>query len=336
MDKQLIELYNILVMPESTPQPTVPDELTPYLDDNLVQAAYERWRATTTADMRRDMPEPISTEYGRAVILDPHEGERDEYSTIVVGAPYRQGWKPSMYIRMELARQAIFPNGRLIVLPNNSVGDPYLTLPEDQLDQVAAGNLRPFYEQQARVLEALDTQGEVILSGYSLGALTAVGLAVVASDKYKVALVNADEPPTGDRGTKELKHDFLKSGGWGDQRAAIADADIPVLTQALSVGRLGMDYARFGVTSIDTFSRGLMEGIAHQQFGDLLKAAREQWPDVSFKIGQIAGSRLVRVDQVPADLAILHEYTGAGAHKHATGDNPVAHALMILDAISVS
>lgn len=322
-------------MPELSPQPTVPDELTNFLDDSLVLAAYERWQALSMADIHRDMPEPTTTEYGRAVVLEPRDGDWNG-STMVVGAPYRQAWKPSMYIRMGLAHQALMPNSRMVVLPNNSVGDSYIHLPEAQLDQVAGGNMRPFYEQQARILEALDTKGEVVLTGYSLGALTALGLAGVNSDKYEVTLVNADEPPTGDRDSKTLQKDFLASGGWGDQRAAIADANIPVLSRALSAYRLGMDYVRFGVTSFDTFSRAVMEGIAHQDFGELLKSAREALPDVTFKIGHVAGSRLVRVDQVPADMAVIHAYSGAGAHKHATGDNPVAHALMIVDAVDVS
>lgn len=322
-------------MPELSPQPTVPDELTKFLDDSLVLAAYEHWQATSMADVHRDMPEPTTTEYGRAVVLEPRDDDWNG-STMVVGAPYRQAWKPSMYIRMGLAHQVIMPYSRMVVLPNNTVGDAYLHLPEEQLDMVAGGNMRPFYEQQAQILEALGTKGEVVLTGYSLGALTALGLAAVTSDKYEVTLVNADEPPTGERDTKTLQKDFLASGGWGDQRAAIADANIPVLSRALSMHRLGMDYARFGATTVNTFSRALLEGIAHQDFGELLKSAREALPDITFKIGHVAGSRLVRIDQVPADLAVVHEYSGAGAHKHTTGDNPVAHALMILDAVDVS
>ena len=323
-------------MSESVSTPTVPDELTPLLDNSLVQAAQDYWETTSLEALHRIMPQPTTVTFGRdgsgrAVEIEPL-GEWDE-TTMVVGTPYQQAWKPSMFVRMDYAHMAVNPNSRMVVLPNNSVTDQYIDLSGSQLEAVSNGNLRPLFEQQLRVLESLGVRGEVTLSGYSLGALTAIGLAAVCSDKFNVSSLNADEPPTGERDPKILQKDFLASGGWGDQKAAIEDTQLPVLSQALNTRRMGMDYLRFMVASLDPCSKAVRQGMARHNFAELLKSARDQWPTIPIKVGQVAGSRLVRVEQVPTDIVALRQYSGPGARKHATGDNVVAHSLMILDAL---
>jgi hypothetical protein len=332
-DKRITVLYNIYGMPELDPKPTVPDELEPLLDDEMVENAHQFWQSITIPELRRIMPGITTTPYGRAAVIEP-VGEWDE-TTIVVGAPFQQVWKPTIFARMGYAQLAICPTSRMVVLPNNSVASINIDVPLEKREVVASGDLRPFYEQQARVLEALGTSGAVMLSGYSLGALTAIGLAAVCSDKYKVEVVNADEPPTGGREHKELRRDFLDSGGWADQRAAIADSQLQLFSKLLNRPRLVIDYAEFGAASFDPFSQALSNGMARQDFSELVKSARNQWPDIPFKIGHVAGSKLVRVEQIPSDVAHVRSYSGDGTHMHATGDNVVAHALMMLDALSV-
>lgn len=310
--------------------PIVPDELTDLLDDPVVQVAQEDWQARRLQDVLATMPQPTDTEHGRAVVLEPRGYWNG--TTTVLATPFQQAWKPSMFIRAAYAQQAVAPRSRMVVLPNNSATDTYYNFEQPELEQLASGNFSPLFEHQARVLEALGVEGAVTLSGYSMGALTAIGLAKVCSDKLAVATINADEAPTGGREPKQLQKDFLASGGWGEQRAAINDAHIPALSEALNSRRLALDYTRFGLASLRATNKALAEGMARVDFGQLLLEARAQAPSAVIKLGHVVDSRIVHLDRVPVGVADIQAYSGAGAHKHTTGDNAVAHALMMLDA----
>ena len=93
--------------------PRVPDQLQNLIDDDLM-SLHDEWQSITFNDVKEAMPEPLETEHGRAVILDPPAGrDRDETRTLVLGLPYQQAWKPSMAIRAEFTRQAVAPDSRM-------------------------------------------------------------------------------------------------------------------------------------------------------------------------------------------------------------------------------
>jgi len=311
--------------------PTVPDELVDLLANPSVQETHEFWQNRSLQDVCAAMPEPVVTEYGRAVVLDPVDAEWDG-TTSVLALPFQQAWKPSMFIRAAYAHQAVAAESRMVVLPNNSATDTYYHFERAELRKLSAGNLNPLFEHQARVLEALGVEGKVTLSGYSMGALTVLGLAKVCSDEFTVVSVNADEAPTGGREPKELRKAFMASGGWSEQRAAVADARLPALSEVLHARRLVLDYVRFGLASLGAENKALAAGMARVDFGELLSGGRAQFPGAIMKLGHVADSRLVQLEHVPQALRDIRRYSGAGAHKHATGDNVVAHALMMLDA----
>ncbi len=315
--------------------PNVPDELTNYLSVQSLEETQNYWQTRSLADVRAAMPEPISTEYGGAVVLEPTGSECDDTYTMVLGLPFQQGWKPSMYIRAEYARQLIAPDSRMVVLPNNTNRKQYYAFSSEDRAKMTSGNLGPFFERHVRVLEELEVQGEVMLTGYSLGGLTAVGIAAKCPSKFDVRMVNADELPTGTREPKELQRAFMKSGGWGEQREAVADAKVPALSAALNTGRLALDYAQFGLSTFDADNKALHAGMARGDFGELLRQARANLPEATIKLGHVAGSQLF-LPSAGVDLGAFNvrEYTGAAAHMHATGDNIAAHAMMILDGVA--
>ncbi len=311
--------------------PSVPDELEYLLDEPAVRAAQVDWQAKSLHDVLAEMPQPIATEYGRAVVLEPIGGEWDG-TTTVLALPFQQAWKPSMFMRAAYAHQAVAPESRMIVLPNNDISDSYYDFEKPELQKIAQGNLSPFFENQAQILEELGVEGEVTLSGYSMGALSVIGLAKVCAGTLEVTSVNADEAPTGGREPKALQKDFLASGGWAEQRAAIADAHLPALSAMQNSRRLALDYTRFGLASLRPSNKALAAGMARVDFDELLSVVREQLPAGAIKLGRVANSRLVQLQDTAANGIDLRTYTGVGTHKHATGDNVVAHALMMLDA----
>lgn len=307
--------------------------------------AHKEWRTKTFDSVRHnDMGEAVTTEYGRAVILDP-EGDRDESHTVVFALPHQQGWKESMAIRAGFARDAVYPNSRMVILPNNTVGDKYYSLAADERQQIANGNLAPYFEQRVRLLESLEVEGSVVLSGYSLGALTAVGIAAYGSDRWDVRLVNADEAPNGRRTPKQMQSDFMKSGGWGEQQAAIADAGIPALSEAMSTVRLAKDYARFFRATLDPENAALAKGMSNGRFNEYAARAFNAHPDMTLKVGHVVGSRVFQPEAfdpldargwVPIADIVQVAYTGEYARLHPTGDNVAAHALMIEQAAQLA
>jgi hypothetical protein len=124
----------------------------------------------------------------------------------------------------------------------------------------------------------------------------------------------------------------MKSGGWREQRAAIRDARLPVLSAAFSPGRVALDYARFGLSSFEPNSRALVAGMARGNLDELVGRARQNLPEAIIKLGHIAGSQLFLPAENSLEGVDVREYSGAAAHMHATADNVVAHALMIVDA----
>jgi pimeloyl-ACP methyl ester carboxylesterase len=313
--------------------PNVPNELSNYLNVQSLEETQAYWQTRSFDDVRAAMPEPQATKHGGAVVLEPTSSDRDDTYTMVLGLPFQQGWKPSMYIRAEYARQLIAPDSRMVVLPNNTNKEQYYNFSGEDRAKMESGNLGPFFERHLRVLEELGVRGETLLTGYSLGGLTVMGIAAKCPSSFDVRTVNADELPTGGREPKKLQKAFMKSGGWGEQRQAIADAKLPVLSTALNTGRLALDYARFGLSTFDADNKALHAGMARGDFGGLLRQARENLPEATIKLGRIADSQLF-LPSAEVDLSgfDVREYTGSAAHMHATGDNVAAHALMILDA----
>ncbi len=319
-----------MIHKEPSVQPIVPDELTHFLRHESFQEVHARWRLLDYEDIQANMPEPVQTEFGRVVILDPVD-ERDDSNTVVLALPHQQPWQPSHYIRSEFARQVVAPNSRMIVLPNNSGKNDYYNLTREELGVMEEGDLTPFYQIKARILETLELDGEVTLTGYSLGGLAVLGIAG-QSPNFNVRLINADETPNHATSSKQLMNDFLKSGGWSEQRQAIADAKISALSQALSIHRLARDYALYGMGAImgKNNSKAMIKGMAGVEFDSLILKAQNSYPDATLKLGHVIGSRLF----IPNDSHYNSRlYTGRGTHMHATGDNVVAHALMIADAM---
>jgi len=270
----------------------------------------------------------------RIAVLNPRGDEIDDTNTLVVTLPHEQAWKPSMQLRTELLRQIVAPDSRAVVFPNNTWQKrSYYGFDNDTCSRMANGDIRPFAEKQVRVLEKLGVS-KVSVTGYSLGASAGIGIAAVGSPDIEITHVNADEAPSANRDAKQLQKDFMSSGGWSEQRAAIAQSAIPALSRAQLSPKLAMDYANFGLSTLVKENKALLQAMAGN-ISPLVETAVANYPDMKMKIGYVAGSLLV--DAASLELpkyARLVEYSGSGSQMHATGDNIVAHALMALDGLN--
>ncbi|HSX43937.1 MAG TPA: hypothetical protein VLE69_01390 [Candidatus Saccharimonadales bacterium] len=324
--------------------PRVPDQLEPLIDDRLLEIHGE-WQELSLSDVKAQMPNPITiaTNDGqgvRAAILKPTGFDGDMSQALVIDLPHQQAWKPSMYIRSEITRQVVAPELPAVVFPNNSLNDLYYDFTDSEYERLDNGDISPLAEKQVRILEELNV-AKIAITGYSLGGKVALGVGDVGSDTIEITHINADEAPSSvERSAKELQKDFLQSGGWGEQCAAIRDARLPVLSQALNMSRLLMDYARFGVATRNKQNRAIHNAMT-DTVSEVLLGTIISNPDVKIKMGRVGMSNLVIPTFIYAPHSIPESpnfreivYTGDAAHKHATGDNVFAHALMAKHGIS--
>lgn len=319
--------------------PVVPSELAPMLTDTVL----ELHRNLSLVSLQHLDPilsvfteqvtASVGDQQGRAVVIhgDP------EIGIDIVAFSHEQAWKPSTAIRTLFSHYVNNHGGVTIALPNNSVIDKYVDLSPTAEAQMLEGDMSPFYEVQGRLVESVMKQkgysGTLKLKGYSLGGLTSLGIASVNPGVLDIASVHAIEAPAVDRTSKQLRKDFMKSGTWEDQRAAIADTNLPMLTQALHPGRMLMDYARFGLASkSDKVNRALSVAMALPNISNMFEHVIERNPGTDIYAADIVSSLVSRVSEVELIKSIpnirTETYSGSGTHGHATGDNAVALSLM--------
>lgn len=283
----------------------------------------------------------------RAYVIEPDNTYVDETRTLVLSLPYVNGWKPHHFIRAKTMQQIIAPDSRLLVFPNNSHKESYYDLnsmTDIERDQLAQGNLNPLADMHLRTLEHLDKTmnlGALGLSGYSFGGRVALSIADRAQKSdMNVSHINSDEMPTEIYRTAEkLSKDFRKSGGLGEFRKAVKEAEIPALRSALRFDRMARELIGF-VRASGTEDGKLMQEAMSGHYTNFLRL--EYLDGVSVKVGYVKGSRLVDPNSVfpgvfdKSHQMSLVQYSGPGFHGHPTGDNVINHALMANDGLNPS
>lgn len=348
--------------------PVVPDQLKPLLDEYAL-SIHEKWRSLAFYDIKHAMPEPelIETKDGRRtriVDLTPADGPDPEAPTIALFLPHAQAWKPSMFIRAELARQMVIPEGRMLVFPNNSIGDAYYkfdchyslpsiastdgseSVPEGMLRD-AMERLRPLKALGSLLMGALEAKHaqKAAFMGYSLGGLLGWVVSAAGSDTVEVTHIGSFEAPSHERTPGQLRKDFSK-GGLPLLRAAVSDAKLPALSEAMNVSRLAYDIGCFVLANtMDEQTRFLYRSMGRMWRSLFIPSALGQYPNMHVLQGRLNRSAVLPREAWTDTAQIVYQhmsnpnkltersYYGEGDRGHATGDNVVAHALMIKDAL---
>lgn len=295
--------------------------------------SYDELKAVTALDNEVALPAGAT----KAAVIGDENGP--DAGVHVLALPHQQAWKPSMALRSHMYHAINNPDGLTIVLPNNSVSNRYYQYDgTDRLD-IVNGEMDVHYDRQLTTVEGILERfgayvGPVALKGYSLGGLTALGMAAAGSDRLNVTEVHSFEAPNQETTPKALRKAFMKSGTLGDQRGAIEDAHIPALEQALRFDRLMLDYARFGVASVvNAGNKALAAGMAEPGYEQLVRRALSQHDRARIYAGHVIGSRLFSPEVVAGindpRFIVRSIAEGDGNRRHATGDNPVAHALIL-------
>lgn len=304
-----------------------------------IDALHERWSGKTLRDVYAEKPLSEHVDIGEAghvevVTLDAV----DDYdgTDVVLPLPYLQGFTAHHYIRGRTAQELVFPHSRLHILPSEPDS---VTLSDADRERLARGDGGPIAEKQMKALEKKQL-GETALTGYSWGALDALELLEAGSDQIEINRVNADELPNeSNRDDKKLRKDFARSGTVMSLRAAITEADIPALSEAMNLPRMALDIAQFGLRSLGKDGKLLARPMTGSHNWLIIGAVKQLGAD-NVKIGSIKGSTMFsygsfgqsKVEHNFAPRVV--SYGGSGFHSHATADNVIIHAAMIKDGLS--
>lgn len=318
-----------------------------YKVSDMVELVREPWSLLSLQDVRAEMSDPEIVDSGvlhvgeravRYAAVLPEAGVRDETSSIVLSLPYLNTWDDHHYIRAKVLQQIVAPTSTVIVLPNNSFGLDAYQLTESDRQRLSQGDIAPISELHMRFLEkSPQTLGDLILTGYSFGGRNVLGIAGVGSDTIGITHVNADETPSKQgRTTKELRKDFMRSGGMGDLRRAVQESEIPALSKAMSLGRMSLGLTLFGLKDMSRDSRITRAAMTGSAEG-LVTQAIQQLGSKKIKIGSVEGSRLFDHDSLSEHtLSAVDnvQYRGDLFHGHPSGDNVILHALMARDGLA--
>lgn len=323
--------------------------MTPEMQETIA-GVQESWQDISYEQVLEEHQNTPSIDYdndsSRAYVLSP-EGEIDEDKSVALFLPHLNGWTPHHLIRAKIMQQVVAPDSRVVVFPNNSMGQQNYDvkhLSEQDKKVFSYGSLDPIAKKHMRTLETINRYtplGALSLTGYSLGARMALDLAQLDSDRLEgVTHVNADEAPSvNDRGPLKLAIDFAGSGGSGALKKSIHEAEIPSLSKAMRFNRRNFDVAKFLIkdtfsTEAKTVKMGITSTISLIQFeGDLLHG--KSIPKV--KIGYVEGSKMFDSEAGGNSydkIADVVRYEGEHFHGHPSADNVILHALMVNDGIN--
>lgn len=322
------------------------EDLLDNFNEGVLQGVDEYWAERTYDDVLREMPKathvPIDENRTvRMIEIAPHDDTHDFRQDVVLCLPYLNGYNPRHYIRARTL-QLTNPNHSLWLIPNNTLGEKSYIFNKEEKARLAKGDMRPLGEIQMRAFEKLPQHiYNLAITGYSQGGLTALSMAAVDSN-VPVNRVNADEIPSKtNRTTAELAKDFRSSRDNRSLKAAVKDADIPVLAEAMAARHVNWDIAQFAIKSLTTegnIMRKAMTGSAEY----LIEAILNRETDIIIKLGSVIGSKLFDVQSInpgllsSPQLSVVQYQGGNFRHKHVTGDNVKAHALMANDGLQLN
>jgi len=205
---------------------------------NADRETHEQLAHTSLDDFVAGMPEPSAMVLanGQEVRYVDLPGEDDPNRAVVVNLPFGNAYTPAMHIRIKTMQRFLDPSPRVLVFPNNTVGDKYYELKGLDLQF-------PLISLSKKILEttAKAGVGQLNIVGDSQGASVGGAMLSEAGDDFDLGAGHSLREPVSKRGKLALKIAFMKSGL--KLNKAINDSAIPALSEA-QYSRGGSDNAR--------------------------------------------------------------------------------------------
>lgn len=325
------------------------------LPDLAAEVRETHWANKNLADVRKEMREQFPAMYqfvstgenqGMNVgLLLPRRGvEVDMKKLVVIKLAHQQGFDDAHYIMARVLQDMICPEARVLVLPNDSLSQQNYFFNFEQKNRLAKGDYSPIPEIQNRAIEIVlngEQDVDVLVSGYSKGGNDALWVPKIGSTVFNLIGVNSNEllSATG-RTAKGVIKDFGRSGGWNDQRAAIAQAEIPALSEANNARRLMIAYGRFGINQFTRLSKLSLQSMTGSVDDLLREAIARMHADNTISIVSIDGSYMFDPKSISetnqSKLGAVLNLNGDLYHKHASADDPFIQARMVILGIIAS
>ncbi len=336
-----------MINTETYPAPTIPQELDHLWAGNIPDT-HQAFARLSLADVRRDMATvtpPQSNKATAYVDLSPTE-DHDPTSAVVVPLDFGCGWSPAIALRTQLL-QAVLPEPRrVIVIPNNAIGEvsSYAFDKQEQHKVASIGDLSPLAKRISTTLSHLEIK-QVDLVGYSQGA--AVGAAVWALENKrgarKLGTAGLFEAPNAvERTPMTLLRDFLATKGFD---AALQQSALPAFDEiyhmrggADTLYRLAND-AKYAGGVLLSQNRALVRGLAHRQFWHDVDDAVCDNPDTRIAVVGARDSSVFPQSAMRSAYATAESYPEVRAYQiyrygHELVGNVAAYALLGLAVLT--
>lgn len=334
--------------------PVIPHEFAAYHDDHM-RAAHERVAALSIDDMHaylQDHPVklPIDDDTAGFVDLRPKD-DHDEKSALVVPLPYANDWGVNMATRTRLLQESLPEAMRVVVFPNNVVGERRLyTMSRENRDELRRkGSFEWLAKKQMRSLEDAGVE-RVHYFGYSQGA--SVGAAALRAGTRDGAwdIGNSglfEAPNSVERTAWQLRRDFMSAPNFNN---AVNESAIPLLSEeqrsrgGLDVPLQALRFGRFGASALLGVNRSIQAAFGQARFIDDIEIASHRMSESGESMLTVGAGVKSRIMPAAA-LEKLDEFRGSApalrvmrvdGYGHELGDNIVAHALLARAALSGS
>ncbi len=318
---------------------SVPETLTPYIDNNLHEAHAELTNVTVD-EFWNEMPRsqmPRDDSLAEFVDLRPEE-DHDSDKVVVLPLPFANGWAPHMALRARLLQRCMDEPMRIIVLPNDRKS---YHLTSEENSYVAGGNFEPLATKQLNTLQLLKVE-QVSYVGYSQGAtLGASALRLAAlRDQFILGSSGLFEPPNIiERKPRKLQRQFIDSGK--NLNTAVNDANIAALSETQH-SRGGFDSViknlgllPFVLKTQSATNRAIHKGFSHPYFSNDVSAALKRNRDMHLMVVAGEESSITPADSIRTLVSSVSEGSRSRlttrfveGYGHEMGDNIVVHALL--------
>jgi len=319
--------------------------------DDHAQEVHERVANTTVEQFAALMPEityPGNNDAAH-LVFTPQNGEYDPRQAIPYFYPFANG------NALHLGIRAIFlseiTGKKVIAFPNNTLGETYYTLSDQQRKLVSSGNFEPLASKFLQtVLGTINNPSgieELIPAGFSQAGTVAAAVSANtrAHEQAQTLAVSVQEPANVlVRTPAELRKAFM-AAGMEDVYQEMDNSAIPALREALQSNRFAgwVNLAKFALGTQVKPNRDINKGMTQDQLYADLADGLDQSPNTVVQIVGASDSaifpfeehrKIVYKLQKNYPNSIVDPVSLEGTH--AVGDSVINPALAVNRAIRLA
>lgn len=229
--------------------PSLPPEMAHQHHDSIAEV-HDNWKDRSVDDIERWAPDSQmhrlhSGQSIRYSEITPSTRGYDTDDTGLLILSHAAKWDLKSAAYAGIVHDLVVPNGRLIVLPNNNIGQRSYEFTKEEQQKVASGDLSPLSEQQIALCRDLGITALKLLLGHSFGASAGASFGAKSGGDIELSATALSEAPNtipaSERGGIKLRWDFAQEKK--HISPAVEDIGIPAASE-LSRTRGGLDWPK--------------------------------------------------------------------------------------------